>query len=174
MLKVDHRGVWISMDYQAPIQKIRWMLLSRSPGATKTHFGALRWGTILFEMRLHLWRIKGGNWKPEFSYGMGPPRYKLVSKPFYLPVTIVISTIQPLLRQLNAIDWGPHPSVGDGSLLNFAHWLEKPQIPWGKSWSNLALKEKLSEMWETRFLIVFLWCKMSKAQNFAAIWVKTS
>ena len=44
---------------------------------------------------------------------MGPPSYKLVYQPLQSPLTIVISTInhriQPLINQLNAIDWGPHP-----------------------------------------------------------------
>ena len=35
------------------------------------------------------------------SYKMGPPRYKLVYKPLSLSVTIVISTIKPLIRQLS-------------------------------------------------------------------------
>ena len=43
------------------------------------------------------------------AYRMGPPRYQLVYKPLSPPLTIVISTIKPLTRQLNAIDWGPHP-----------------------------------------------------------------
>ena len=32
---------------------------------------------------------------------MGPPRYKLVYKPLYLPVSIVISTIKLLIKQLS-------------------------------------------------------------------------
>ena len=35
------------------------------------------------------------------QHKMGPPRYKLVYKPLWLPVTIVISTIKPLIRQLS-------------------------------------------------------------------------
>ena len=51
--------------------------------------------------------------KIEHSFRMVLPSYKFVYKSHYHPLTIVISTInhriQPPIRQLNAIDWGPHP-----------------------------------------------------------------
>ena len=51
---------------------------------------------------------------PNISYRMVPPSYKLVYKPHWHPLIIVISTTKPknlatFFRQLNAIDWGPHP-----------------------------------------------------------------